>query len=217
MKSVILKAIPRDGISNKSVLNAIRKEGNVPATIYGGKENINFHVNSIAFLKLINTAEVHLVDLDFGDKTIRSVIREVQFHPVTDEPIHVDFMQVFDDKPVTIGVPVKFVGTPVGVLKGGKKREKIRKLVLKALPADIPEEVEVDVTKVKIGHGIKVEEIKLKNVEFLDHPKAVVMAVKTARVLVEDTIDEEDEEEAEGAEVETTDATSETEQGASAE
>lgn len=204
MKSVELKANLREGISNKSALNAIRKEGNVPATMYGGKENLNFHVNSISFSKLINTAEVHLVDLNFGDKTIRSVIREVQFHPVTDEPIHVDFMQVFDDKPITIGVPVKFVGTPAGVLKGGKKREKIRKLILKALPADIPEEVEVDVTKVKIGQGIKVEDIKLSNVEFLDHPKAVVMAVKTARVLVEDEADEEEEEEGAANETEAT-------------
>lgn len=200
MKSVELKATERKDVKNKSALNALRKEGRVPAIMYGGKENLNFHVDEIAFEKLINTSEVHLIDLNFGDKTINAVIREVQFHPVTDAPIHVDFMEVSGNVPIIMGVPVRFEGTPIGVLNGGKKREKLRKLVLKALPKDIPDEILVDISKIRIGHGIKVEEVKLENVEFMDHPKAVVVAVKTARTAVEDEIVDEELEGEEGEE-----------------
>lgn len=203
MKSVELKATERKDVKNKSALNALRKEGRVPAIMYGGKENLNFHVDEIAFEKLINTSEIHLVDLNFGDKTINAVIREVQFHPVTDAPIHVDFMEVSGNVPIIMGVPVRFEGTPIGVLNGGKKREKLRKLVLKALPKDIPDEILVDISKIRIGHGIKVEEVKLENVEFMDHPKAVVVAVKTARTAVEDEIVDEELEGEEGEEEET--------------
>ncbi len=201
MKSVELKATERKEVRNKTALNTLRKEGRVPAIMYGGKENLNFHVDRIAFEKLINTPEVHMVDLTFDDKTLKSVIGEVQFHPVTDAPIHIDFIEVNDSKPITIGIPVRFIGTAIGVLNGGKRREKLRKLIVKAMPKDIPEEIEVDVTKIKIGYGIKVEDIDLENVEFLDHPKAVIVAVKTSRVAVEDELeDEEGEEGEEGAE-----------------
>ena len=172
MKSVQLNATSRGEVRNKSALKSLRKEGRVPAVLYGGKENVNFHVDSVTFMKLITTSEVYFIDLDFGDKTIKSVIRDVQFHPVTDEQIHIDFMEVFEDKPVTIGVPVVFTGKSIGVLNGGKRREKLRKLVLKALPADIPEEVEIDITKLRIGQSIKVKDVTLDNVEFLDNDNA---------------------------------------------
>lgn len=195
MKSVQLNATSRGEVRNKSALKSLRKEGRVPAVLYGGKENINFHVDSVAFLKLITTHEVYFIDLDFGDKTIKAAIRDVQFHPVSDAPIHIDFMEVFEDKPVTIGVPVSFTGKSIGVLNGGKRREKLRKLILKALPADIPEQVEIDITKLRIGQSIKVKDILLDNVEFLDNDNAVVIAVKTSRVAVDEELDEEGEDE----------------------
>lgn len=200
MKSVELKAISRSEVRNKSALNSLRKEGRVPAVIYGGKENINFHVDNVAFTKLINTSEVYFIDLDFGDNKIKAVISDVQFHPVTDQPIHIDFMQVFDDKPVTIGIPVVFTGKSIGVLNGGKRREKLRKLVLKALPADLPEEVEIDITKVRIGQSIKVKDVNLENVETLDNDNAVIIAVKTSRVAVEEDLEDEEGEEGEEGE-----------------
>lgn len=200
MKSVEIKASLREDAGSKSQLNNLRKEGQVPAVIYGGKENLNFSVDEVEFSKVINTPDVYLVNLKFDDKTINAVVREVQYHPVTDAPIHIDFMEVFEDKPIIIGVPVKFVGKSIGVLNGGKRREKLRKLVVKALPKDVPAEIEVDITKVRIGQGIKVEEISIDNVEFMDHPKAVIMAVKTSRLaLPEDEIDEDGEEGEEGA------------------
>ncbi|MAY84307.1 MAG: 50S ribosomal protein L25 [Flavobacteriales bacterium] len=211
MKSVEIKASLREDAGSKSQLNALRKEGQIPAVIYGGKENVNFSVDEGEFTKIINTPDIHLVDLNFGKSSTKAVIREVQFHPVTDDPIHIDFMEVFDDKPIIIGVPVKFVGKSIGVLNGGKRREKLRKLVIKALPKDVPSEIEVDISNLRIGHGIKVEEIELENAEFMDHPKAVVVAVKTARAAIEEIIDEDEEGEEgeEGAEGEGGEATAE--------
>lgn len=195
MKSVELKAASREETGSKSALKALRKEGRVPATLYGGEENINFHLDEIAFSKLVNTSEVHLIDLKFDDKTIKAVTREIQFHPVSDEIIHADFMQVFDDKPITIAVPVRFTGNSIGVMKGGSRREKMRKLIIKALPKDVPEEVVVDVTKLRVGDVIQIEDIKIDGVEFLEHPKAVIVAVKMSRLVVAGDDDEEDEDE----------------------
>jgi len=162
--------------------------------MYGGKENLNFHVDSVAFLKLITTSEVYFVDLNFGDTTTRAVIGDIQFHPVTDAPIHIDFIQVFNDKPVTIGIPVVFTGKSIGVLNGGKRREKLRKMILKALPAHLPEEVVIDITELRIGQSIKVKDVQLDNVECLDNENAVIIAVKTSRVAVEEELEEEGEE-----------------------
>ena len=202
MKSVQLEATSRGEVRHKSALKSLRKEGRVPAVIYGGKENVNFHVDNTAFTKLINTAEVYFIDLNFGDKTTKAVIRDVQFHPVTDQPIHIDFMEVSEDKPVTIGIPVELTGASRGVLNGGKKREKLRKLVCKALPKDMPETVSVDITEVRIGESIMVKDITIENVELLDNENAVIMAVKTSRVAVA-------EEEEEGAEEGTEEAAAE--------
>jgi large subunit ribosomal protein L25 len=198
MKSVELKAISRNEVRSKSALRTLRKEGRIPAVIYGGKENLNLHVDLIEFEKLINTSDVFFLDLKMDDKTIKVVIQDVQFHPLSDNPIHIDFVQVFDDKMVTIGVPVTFTGSSIGVLNGGKKREKLRKLVLKALPSDLPEVVSIDISKVKIGQSIKVKDIDLGKVEKLDNENAVIVAVKTSRVAVD--VDELDEEEGEEGE-----------------
>ncbi len=199
MKSVQLEATSRSEVRKKSALNALRKEGRIPAVLYGGKENVNFHVNEIAFSKLITTHEVYFIDLNFGDKTIKAVISDVQFHPVTDKPIHIDFMEVFEDKPVTIGVPVAFTGASKGVLAGGKRREKLRKMTLRALPAYLPEVVTIDITNVKIGDSIKVKDVSLENVECLDNENAVIIAVKTSRTAVAVSDDDEKEEGEEAA------------------
>ncbi|MEQ8910448.1 MAG: 50S ribosomal protein L25 [Vicingaceae bacterium] len=200
MKSIELEATEREGVRSKSALNNLRKEGRVPAVLYGGKENRNFHVDLIGLEKLLGTSEVHMINLKFGNESVRCITRDVQYDPVTDVPLHVDFMEVFDDKPVTIAVPVRFTGNSIGVMNGGQRREKMRKLVLKALPSDIPEEFVVDVTKMKIGDVIQVEELDKEGVEFLDHPKAVIVSVKTSRMVVAATDEDEEDEDEEGEE-----------------
>ena len=200
MKSVVLEASVRDSVRKKSALNSMRKEGSVPGILYGGEINTNIAVNEIAFGKLINTPEVQIVELNIEGKKVKAVIRDVQFHPVSDKPIHIDFYEVFEDKAMTMGIPVRVVGNSIGIKNGGKRSDKLRKLVLKALPNDMPDVVEVDITKLKIGQSIKVQDISIENVELLDTPNAVVVAVKTSRVAV--TTDDEEEEE-EGAEAST--------------
>ena len=190
MKSVQLEATSRGEVRKKSALKSLRKEGRIPAIIYGGKDILNFHVGNIAFTKLIETNEVYFIDLNFGDKITKSVIKDVQFHPVTDQPLHIDFMEVSADKPVTMGVPVEFIGTSKGVLNGGKRREKLRKMTLKALPADLPQTVSIDISEMKIGDSIKVKDITLDKVECLDNENSVIIAVKTSRVAV--TSDDDD-------------------------
>ena len=206
MKSVQLEATSRSEVRKKSALNALRKEGRIPAVLYGGKDNVNFHVGEIAFSKLITTHEVYFIDLNFGDTTTKAVISDIQFHPVTDRVIHIDFMEVFEDKPVTIGIPVTFTGASKGVLNGGKRREKLRKMLLRALPSDLPEVVSIDITEMKIGDSIKVKDITLDKVECLDNENSVIIAVKTSRVVVEE---EEEEVAAEGAEAATEEAAAE--------
>lgn len=209
MKSVELKATSRSEVRSKSALKALRKEGRVPAVIYGAQDNINFHVDEVTFEKLINTAEVYFIDLVMEDKTVKSVIKDVQFHPVTDRVIHIDFMEVVDNKPVTMGIPVSFEGKSIGVMNGGKRREKLRKILCKALPKDMPEVITIDISKVRIGQDIKVRDVSIENVEFLNAPNAVIIAVKTSRVAVDEDLEDEEGEGEEGAEAATEEAAAE--------
>lgn len=196
MKTVDLSASKRDIINGKSSLNQLRKEGKVPAVLYGGDKNIHFSINEIAFEKLITTKEVYFINLDLDGSAKKAVIRDVQFHPVSDRPLHVDFMEISDDKVVTMGVPVRYTGASIGVLNGGKRSDKLRKLILKALPKDMPEEVVLDIAKLKIGQSIKVQDVKIPKVELLDNSNSVIVAVKTSRVAI---VTEEEEAAAEEA------------------
>lgn len=195
MKSVALSGNKRAdrGTSNAK---SLRKEEKVPCVIYGGKENIHFTVNEIAFGKIVNTPEVFFINLDIDGTTIKAIIKDVQYHPVTDRTIHVDFLEVAEDKAVTVKLPIKLVGNSKGVLNGGKLRMVTRKLRINGLPSALPEFIEIDITELKIGQSIKVEEIKGDGLTFLDASNAVVVAVKRSRVAVE----EEEEEEGEGEE-----------------
>jgi len=196
MKSIALSANKRAerGSSNAK---SLRQEEKVPCVIYGGKENVHFTVNEVTFSKIIHTPEVYFIDLDIDGTTFKAIIQEVQFHPVTDRPIHVDFLEVFEDKQVTVKLPVQLTGNSIGVLNGGKLRTVTRKLKIKGLPSALPENIVIDITNLKIGGSVKVEEIKIEGLEFLDAANAVVVAVKRSRVSVAtETEEEETEEEA---------------------
>jgi large subunit ribosomal protein L25 len=191
MKSVALSGIKREerGSSNA---NSLRKEERVPCVIYGGKENIHFSVEELKFNKLINTNEVYFVDLDIDGAKFKTIIQDVQFHPVTDKTIHVDFLEVAEDKPVTVNIPVTLTGASKGVLNGGKLRIVTRRLKINGLPSALPESIELDITPLRIGHSIKVGEINIDGLTFLDSANTVVVGVKMARVVIEDE-EEEDE------------------------
>ena len=178
--------------------------------MYGGKdsENISFTVKNGDVLKLIYTPEVFVVNLTLGDREMKAVIKEVQFHPVKDQAIHMDFLHVYDDVPVVVEIPVRLIGLAPGVKAGGKLTTDLRKLKAKALYINLPETLNIDVTKLKLGKSIQVGELNFKNVEILNANEAVVCRVQTTRVAVNPTLDAEEEAE-EGAEGEVTEETAE--------
>lgn len=208
MKSVALSGNKRAerGTSNAK---SLRREEKVPCVIYGGKENVHFTVNEIAFGKLIHTPEVFFINLDIDGTAIKAIIKDVQYHPVTDRVMHVDFLEVTENKAVTVKLPVKLVGASKGVLNGGKLRMVTRKLEINGLPSALPEFIEIDITNVKIGQSIKVGEIKGEGLTFLDAANAVVIAVKRSRVVVAEDEEEEGAEGEEGATAEGAEAATE--------
>jgi len=198
MKVVSLSGSLREGVGKKDA-KKVRKAGLVPCVLYGGEKQIHFTVKSIEFDKFLFTPEVTLVDIDIDGQVYRAVIQDLQYHPVTDKTLHVDFLQVFEEKPVKISIPLKIVGTSPGVIKGGKLNKKMRKVLVMALEKFLPDFVEVDISTLNIGTSIRVEDLNVEGLKFMDPPRSVVVTVKTARVLAAE--DEDDEEEGdEGAE-----------------
>ncbi len=190
MKTIALSAIKRTEVGSVDA-KQIRKEGNIPCNIYGVNGNTNFYVNEIIFNKIINSPEVYFVDLDIDGKKHKAIIKEVQFHPVTDKTLHVDFLEVSKEKPVNVTLPVKTTGTSKGVLAGGKLRMVTRRLKVRGLVEDLPEFIEVDITSLKIGQTCKVADLNVKGLTFLDAANAVVVAVKMSRVAT--VVDDEEE------------------------
>jgi len=180
MKKVSISGALRAHVGKKDAKKH-RKEGNVPCVLYGGEKQIHFAGSEKDFGKIIFTPDAYLVNLVIDGKEYNAILQDVQYHPVTDKILHMDFLLVTDDKPVSIAVPVRFTGTSKGVLRGGKITKKYRKLMIKALPANLPDEVVVDVTELNIGQVIKVSDLKMENVEFLDVPTSVVATIKTTR------------------------------------
>jgi len=181
MKSIEIKADPREHYGKKSS-NSLRAEGNVPCVMYGGKENIHFYAHENAFRKLVYTPEVYLVNLIIGDKSYKAVMKDIQFHPVSDRLQHIDFLEVSEDKPVTVSIPVRITGESIGVKAGGKLRIKRRSLRVKGLAADIPDHLSVDITKLQIGQSIKIEDVSYDKLEIIDTKRAVVVSVAVSRI-----------------------------------
>lgn len=181
MKTIEIKGSFRTELGKKSA-KQIRKTGNVPCVIYGKEQNIHFHAHELAFKNLIYTPEAHLVDLKIDDKVYKAVLKDVQYHPVSDKILHADFIEVFDDKPVVINIPIKVSGDSVGVIAGGKLTIKKRSLKVKGLPKDLPEDLPVDITNLKIHDSVKVGDISFEKIELLDPKRLMVLTIATSRV-----------------------------------
>jgi large subunit ribosomal protein L25 len=137
MKTIEIKGSLRTELGKKGSRD-IRKSGGVPCVIYGQGQNVHFHAPELAFKNLIYTHEAHLVDLNIDNEIHKVVLKDIQYHPVSDKILHADFMEVADDKPVTINIPIKVSGVSVGVIAGGKLTIKKRSLKVKGLPKDLP-------------------------------------------------------------------------------
>ncbi len=182
MKTFDLKGEVRDDFGKKAA-RAYRREGLIPCVVYGGNEgeNLNFVVKSSDVRNLVYTPEVFLVNLDLGEKKLMGIVKEIQFHPVKDNILHIDFLHVFEDKPVVIQIPVRLEGLAAGVRAGGKLSLDIRKLKVKALPANLPEELVVNVENLELGKSIQVEDLAFDNLEILNAKNAVVCRVQLTR------------------------------------
>lgn len=185
MKVVSMSGSPRENVGKKDAKKH-RNEGKVPCVLYGGKEQLHFVADEVIFKKIVYTPEACTVKINIGSKDYDAVLQDIQYHPVSDRILHADFLEIFPDKPVTIHIPVKLIGTPEGVLKGGKLHFKIRKLKVKALVNHLPDDVTLDISKMEINDSIKVQDIHRDNVTFLDPKTAVVVGVRVTRVVVEE-------------------------------
>ena len=185
MKSVSLSGSLRGNVGKKDA-KANRRQGLVPCVLYGGKEQLHFLLEDKAFRKIIFTPEVYLVNLNIDGKEILATLQDVQYHPVTDNILHVDFLEVHIGKPVIIAVPVKIEGTAPGVLKGGRLIFKMRKVKIKAQPEILPDHIIIKIDDLEVGDSVKVGDLKYDNMVFLDAPSTVIVGVRTARAVVEE-------------------------------
>ena len=198
MKSITIQGQKRENVGKKST-KALRDAELVPCVVYGGEQPINFSTAEKSFKNLVYTPDAHTVVIELEGKKIDAVLQDIQFHPITDKILHADFYQLSADKPVVMEVPVRITGRAKGVLAGGVLRQSFRKLRLKAIPANLPDEIVVDVTPLRIGNKLYVGDIKNDQYTFLHPDNAVVAAVKMSRnamknagAMVEDDEDEEE-------------------------
>ncbi len=198
MKHVSLSGSPRENVGSKDA-NALRRQERVPCVLYGGEKQLHFHVSYNELSKLVVTSKVNQIDLDLGGENFHAVIKDVQFHPVTDRVIHVDFIQLFDDKQVKIVLPLRVAGSAIGVRNGGKLFVMFRRLTVKGFPPQFPDEIVLDITKLRIGQKLRVKDIDADGLTFLHDPEAVVVSIKTARGAVDGEDDDESEDGAEAA------------------
>jgi large subunit ribosomal protein L25 len=180
MKSLSISGSLRE-TNGKSAAKVLRDQGNVLCVLYGGKEPLHFSAPSKEFKNLVYNHEVHTVDLSIDGKTYQAIMKDIQFHPVTDEILHIDFLELAGDKAVEIEIPVKISGNSVGVKAGGKLVTKVRKLKVRALPKALPDFVEINIDNLEIGKAIRVGDLSIEGVELLDAPNNVITTVKTTR------------------------------------
>ena len=194
MKTLEIKGSIRKELGKKDS-KKLRKDGNVPCVIYEKEGNVHFYTHENNFKNLIYTPDAHIVNLDLDGKPFKAVLQDVQFHPVSDRIIHVDFMEIYDDKPITISLPIMITGDSVGVKAGGKLRIKKRHLKVRGFAKDIPENLVIDITNVKIHHSVKVGDLSYYLIELVEPKITTVLSVASSRVAAK-----EETEGAEGAE-----------------
>jgi len=201
MKEVSISGSLRENVGKKDA-KKLRKEGKIICVVYGGKEQLHFTVESNDFKKLIFTPEVYVVNLELDGKTFPTILQDVQYHPVTDKPLHADFLQLIDGKQISINLPVKIVGTAPGVVKGGVLNKKMRLLPVKGLITDMPDNFSIDISSLEINDTIQIRDIDFGKLTPLAAEGLLVVGVKTQRGVVDTDEDEDEEEESEEGESE---------------
>lgn len=180
MKSITIKGSERESVG-KAATRAARNAGMVPCVLYGGDQPVHFTAEEMAFKGLVYTPNVHTVVIDLSGKTYSAILQDIQFHPVSDKILHIDFYQLKEDKEITMDVPVKIVGNSKGVMAGGVLRLNQRKLKVRALPANLPDYVEADITDLEMGNKLYVTKLPTNNFKLLNPENTVVAQVRISR------------------------------------
>ena len=199
MKSITINGSKREVVGKKATA-ALRNAGMVPCVVYGGDEPIHFQSPELSFNKLVYTPDVHTVVIELEGVKVNAILQDIQFHPVTDRILHIDFYQIFDDKEVMMEIPVRVSGSSRGVKNGGVLRIVTRKLRVKAIPKNLPDFINADITEMKIGAKMYITAVKEDTFSILHTDNTVICQIRTSRVAVvdEETEDEEGAEDAEG-------------------
>jgi large subunit ribosomal protein L25 len=167
----------------KKASNDLRLEGYAPCVLYGGKEQVHFYSPMILFKELLYTPNVYQVNLNIEGAQYKAVLQDSQFHPVNEVILHVDFLELQEDKPIRMEVPIRFTGVAPGVQKGGKLVSKLRKLAIRATPANIPDHITVDISNLDLGKSIKAGEVQSDNFTILSNPNTPLATVEIPRAL----------------------------------
>ena len=192
MKKAQLSGSLRANVGKKDA-KALRNAGQVPCVLYGQGEQTHFSVRSVDLEKLIFSPDVFQVELNIDGTNKVAIIQDLVLHPVKDKPLHVDFLELNDTKAVKLQLPLRYTGSPIGVMNGGKLRQPYRKLRVMGLPGDLPEAVTVEISGLRIGQAVRISDLNIPGVTFLEPANAVIIAVKMARGAVADVEDDEEE------------------------
>ena len=182
MKTVEVVGFKRNDLG-KTTAKRLRAEGNAPCVLYGGEEVIHFHAPMYLFNDIVYTPEACFVHLNIEGVEKKAILQDIQFHPVSEVIMHVDFLELVDDKPVKMEIPVSFVGKSPGLQMGGKLVAKLRKLKVRALPANMPSSVEVSVQGLELGKSVKVASVKTEDYEILYNPSVTIASIAIPRAL----------------------------------
>jgi large subunit ribosomal protein L25 len=182
MKSITIEGHLRTDHGKKAA-RQIRSQENVPAVIYGGAQEVNFYASAKAFKPLVYTGEFQIAEVTVDGKMYRCILKDLQFDKVSDALIHLDLLELVDDKKVVATLPLKFTGTSVGVKEGGKLVIKIKSLKVKALPKDLVETINVDITNLALNANIRVEDVKANGLEIMNSPRIPIASVVMTRQL----------------------------------
>ena len=185
MKTVSISGSPRANVG-KTDAKALRNSKSVPCVIYGGKDQIHFSVLEADLRHLVYTPEVHTVNVSIGESKYHAIVQEMQFHPVKDNLLHIDFLEIVAGKPIVMNLPVKTSGTSPGVRNGGKLVKKLKTMRAKGLVENMPDNVTIAIDKMEIGNSVRVEEIKIPGITFLNAPNVTVVSVEVTRAAIEE-------------------------------
>jgi large subunit ribosomal protein L25 len=182
MKSIAISGSPRENVGKRDA-KELRYQSKVPAVLYGGATQTHFSVSAADLKPVVYTPNVHFIDLEVSGVKAQAIIQDLQFHPLTEQILHVDFLQLDPAKPVTIEIPIKLTGSSPGVKAGGKLVQKLRKLRVKALPKDHQDTIDISIEHLEVGKSVRVSEVKVDNLTILNAPEDTIVSVTTSRAL----------------------------------